>query len=79
MSPLALDPLYDAEELRSAGFEPWDGEPVDAAIIQADHPEFAELAPGALPGVRVIVDGRGILDPAPWRADGVTVRRIGRP
>jgi UDP-N-acetyl-D-mannosaminuronic acid dehydrogenase len=79
MSPLALDPLYDAEELRSAGFEPWDGEPVEAAIIQADHPEFAELAPGALPGVRVIVDGRGILDPAPWRADGVTVRRIGRP
>ena len=79
MSPLALDPLYDAEELRSAGFEPWDGEPVEAAIIQADHPEFAELAPGALPGVRVIVDGRGIVDPAPWRADGVTVRRIGRP
>jgi nucleotide sugar dehydrogenase len=79
MQPLAVDPLYAAEELRSLGFEPWDGEPIDAAIIQADHPEFAHLTPGDLPGARVIVDGRGILDPAPWRADGVTVRRIGSP
>jgi UDP-N-acetyl-D-mannosaminuronic acid dehydrogenase len=79
MTPLAMDPLYDAEELRSLGFEPWQGEPIDAAIVQADHPEFARLAPGDLPGARVIVDGRGILDPAPWRADGVTVRRIGSP
>jgi nucleotide sugar dehydrogenase len=79
MHPLVTDPFYDDEELRSLGFEPWDGAPVDAAILQADHPEFARLAPGDLPGARVIVDGRGILDPAPWRADGVAVRRIGRP
>ncbi|MDQ6807740.1 MAG: nucleotide sugar dehydrogenase [Actinomycetota bacterium] len=79
MQPLAMDPLYAEEELRSLGFEPWEGEPIDAAIVQADHPEFARLAPGDLPGARVIVDGRGILDPAPWRADGVTVRRIGSP
>jgi UDP-N-acetyl-D-glucosamine dehydrogenase len=79
MEPLATDPLYSAEELRGLGFEPWDGEPVDAAIIQADHPEFARLAPRDLPGARVILDGRGILDPAPWRAQGVAVRRIGRP
>jgi UDP-N-acetyl-D-mannosaminuronic acid dehydrogenase len=79
MHPFVTDPFYDDEELRSLGFEPWDGAPVDAAILQTDHPEFARLAPGDLPGARVIVDGRGILDPAPWRADGVTVRRIGRP
>jgi UDP-N-acetyl-D-glucosamine dehydrogenase len=79
MRALATDPLHSAEELRALGFEPWDGEPIDAAVLQADHPEFARLAPGELPGVRVILDGRGILDPAPWRAAGVVVRRIGRP
>lgn len=79
MQPLATDPLYSAEELRGLGFESWDGEPIDAAVIQADHPEFALLGPGDLPGVRVILDGRGILDPAAWRAEGVVVRRIGRP
>jgi hypothetical protein len=45
MQPAGPDPLYDAEELRSLGFEPWDGEPVDAAILQADHPEFARAGP----------------------------------
>jgi UDP-N-acetyl-D-mannosaminuronic acid dehydrogenase len=79
MQPVASDPLYSGEELRGLGFEPWDGEWTDAAIIQADHPEFARLAPADLPGVRVILDGRGVLDPAPWRAEGVIVRRIGRP
>jgi UDP-N-acetyl-D-mannosaminuronic acid dehydrogenase len=76
---LASDPLYDEAELRSLGFEPWDGEPIDAAVVQADHSAYARLTPGDLPGVRVIVDGRGILDAAAWRAAGVTVRRIGRP
>jgi UDP-N-acetyl-D-mannosaminuronic acid dehydrogenase len=79
MTPLASDPLYEPAELRALGFEPWEGDPIDAAIVQADHPEFAALAPGDLPEVKVILDGRGILDPAPWRARGVTVRRIGRP
>jgi len=76
---LASDPLYDEAELRLLGFEPWDGEPIDAAVVQADHSAYARLTPGDLPGVRVIVDGRGILDAAAWRAAGVTVRRIGRP
>jgi UDP-N-acetyl-D-mannosaminuronic acid dehydrogenase len=79
MRPLASDPLYSAEELRGLGFEPWDGEAIAAAVLQADHPEFAHLVPSDLPGVRVILDGRGMLDPAPWRAQGVIVRRIGRP
>ena len=59
------------------GFEPWHGEDVDLAVLQADHPEYARLGAGELPGVRIVVDGRGALDPA--RFAGVEVRRIGRP
>ncbi len=76
---LAADPLLDEAELRGLGFRPWTGEAVDGAILQADHAEYAELAPGALPGVSVILDGRGILDVDRWRAAGIRVLRIGRP
>ena len=78
--PLAADPLYDAEELLAAGFEPWDEmTPVAGAILQADHSEYAALRPEDLPGVRALLDGRGALDPAPWTAAKVALRRIGRP
>jgi UDP-N-acetyl-D-mannosaminuronic acid dehydrogenase len=76
---LATDPLYDDDELRALGFEPWDGGAVDAAIVQADHAEYARLAPRDVPGAAAIVDGRDILDAAPFHAAGVAVRRIGRP
>jgi UDP-N-acetyl-D-mannosaminuronic acid dehydrogenase len=76
--PVATDPLYDADELRALGFEPWDGEAVAAAVLQSDHREFNELSPRDLPGLRVLVDGRGTLDPEIWRAGDVTFRRIGR-
>jgi UDP-N-acetyl-D-mannosaminuronate dehydrogenase len=76
---LAADPLYAPDELRELGFEAWEGGPVDAAIIQADHSRYRQLAPADLPGVRVILDGRGVLDPSPWTAAGVTVLRLGSP
>jgi nucleotide sugar dehydrogenase len=76
--PVATDPLYDADELRALGFEPWDGEAVAGAVLQADHRQFTVLAPPDLPGLRVLVDGRGTLDPEVWRAAGVSFRRIGR-
>ncbi len=76
--PLAADPLYDESELRTLGFEPWLGDHLDAAIVQADHSAYARLTPEDLPGARVIVDGRGVLDAAAWSTAGVTVRRIGR-
>jgi UDP-N-acetyl-D-glucosamine dehydrogenase len=76
--PIASDPLYDADELRELGFAPRDGETIDAVIVQADHPEYATLRLDDLAGVRAIVDGRGIVDPAPWREAGITIRRIGR-
>lgn len=75
--PVAADPLYDAEELRALGFEPWDGMPLRGAILQADHAEYARLQPTDLAGVRAIVDGRGLLDPAPFAAAGIAVRRLG--
>lgn len=76
---LAADPLLDDAELRALGFRPWSGEPVAAAIVQADHPEYATLTPDALPGVSVVLDGRGSLDAERWRAGGVELLRIGRP
>lgn len=80
LHPVAADPLYDAEELTALGFEPWlPGTPVDAAIVQADHAEYAALTPEDVPGARVVVDGRGVVDDAPFVAAGVVVRRIGRP
>ena len=74
---VAADPLYDAAELAELGFSAWTGEPLDAAVLQADHAEYAALSPADLPGVRTLVDGRGVLDPKRW--PGVALRRIGRP
>jgi UDP-N-acetyl-D-glucosamine dehydrogenase len=66
---VAADPLYDDAELRALGFEPWDGEPVEGVVVQADHAQYAVLEIPA----DGIVDGRGIVrDPG-----GVPLRRIG--
>jgi nucleotide sugar dehydrogenase len=76
---LASDPLYSDDELRELGFEPWDGAPVDGAIVQADHPEYSALSPGDIPGARVLVDGRAVVREGPWIAAGIPVTRIGQP
>ena len=68
---VAADPLYSADELSALGFEPWDGTAVDAAVVQADHADYRDLE---IPGARVIVDGRGVVE----RASAV-IRRIGSP
>jgi nucleotide sugar dehydrogenase len=75
--PLAIDPLYDDDELRALGFEAWDGRDAAGAILQADHAGYTALGPDDLPGVRAIVDGRGLLDGARFAAGGVALRRIG--
>ena len=77
--PVAADPLYTDDELTALGFTPWDGTEVGAAIVQADHPQYATLGPADLPGARAVLDGRGVLDPAAFTAAGIPVRRIGRP
>ena len=61
---------------RSLGFVPSpEGAPVTAAIVQTDHAEYRELTSADLPGVRTLVDGRRITDPAAW--PGVRRRVIG--
>ena len=76
---LVSDPLYSDDELAALGLTPWDNEPIDAAIVQADHAEYAQLSAADLPGVRVVLDGRGILDADSLAATGITVEQIGRP
>jgi nucleotide sugar dehydrogenase len=71
------DPLYIDEELEKLGFVPFHlGDKADAVVVQADHAQYRELTPDDVPGVRTLVDGRRITDPAAWA--GVTRRVIGR-
>ncbi len=56
------DPMYTDEELRHEGLEPFSyGDRADAAIVQADHPEYAVLRNDDLPGVTVVLDGRNFV------------------
>ncbi|MGN6302104.1 MAG: nucleotide sugar dehydrogenase [Angustibacter sp.] len=72
------DPMFDDDELAALDLPPYHlGEPVDAVVVQADHAEYAEIGPDQLPGVRVLVDGRQVTDPARW-ADVVRIT-IGAP
>lgn len=71
------DPMFTDAELEKYGFTPYHvGESTDAAVIQADHPEYSQLSPADLPGIQVLVDGRNITDPARWV--GVTRLVVGR-
>lgn len=72
--PFVSDPMYTPEELEGLGLPAHRGEEVTAAVIQADHAEYASLVPADLPGVRVLVDGRRVTDEAAWDVEGV--RRV---
>lgn len=64
---LVHDPMYTDDELRTFGWEPFRlGRAADAAIIQADHREYASLAPQDVPGVRLLVDGRRVTAAELW-------------
>jgi nucleotide sugar dehydrogenase len=65
--PYVSDPLYTAEELEALGLPAHRGEPVVAAVVQADHAEYAALKPADLPGVDVLVDGRRVTDATAWQ------------
>ncbi|CAM5781426.1 nucleotide sugar dehydrogenase [Cellulomonas persica] len=76
-TPLVHDPLYSDEELAKLGLDAYHvGEQVDAAVVQADHAEYRTLGEADLPGVRTLVDGRGVTDAALWPT--VTRTVIGR-
>lgn len=71
------DPMYTDEELEKLGFTPYHlGEHVDAAVVQANHAEYATLAPSDLPGIKAFIDGRRVSSADRW--DGVTYRVIGK-
>ncbi|HEX6967740.1 MAG TPA: nucleotide sugar dehydrogenase [Micromonosporaceae bacterium] len=70
--PYVSDPMYTADELAELGLPPHKGEPVSAAVVQADHAEYRTLTAADLPGVRVLVDGRRVTDPSRWPG----VRRV---
>ena len=71
------DPLFDDDELVDLGLEPHRmGDRADAAILQADHADYLDLRPADIPGCRVMVDGRGVLDETVWATD-VTFAAVG--
>ncbi|AXH95346.1 nucleotide sugar dehydrogenase [Ornithinimicrobium avium] len=78
---LVHDPMYTPEELTGLGWTPYTwspGEPgddIDVAIVQADHPQYAQLSAEDLPGLRLLLDGRRVTDPA--RFTGVPRLTIG--
>jgi nucleotide sugar dehydrogenase len=75
---LVHDPMYEDEELVALGFAPYHyGEPVDAAVVQADHAAYRELGAADLPGVEAIVDGRRVTAEEGW--EGVTRIVLGAP
>ncbi|WP_055585339.1 nucleotide sugar dehydrogenase [Peterkaempfera griseoplana] len=64
--PYVTDPLYSEAELTDLGLPVHRGEPLDAAVVQADHADYRVLSAADLPGVRVLVDGRRVTDPGRW-------------
>jgi nucleotide sugar dehydrogenase len=75
-TPLVHDPMYADDELRALGLAPYHyGEPADAVVLQADHEEYRTVRADQFPGVKTLVDGRGVVGPEGWQ--GVARRLIG--
>jgi nucleotide sugar dehydrogenase len=75
------DPYYDADHLRSVGFEPYDLDtpvPIRVAILQAAHEAYRILPADAIPGLELFVDGRNALDREPYERAGIGYVGIGR-
>jgi nucleotide sugar dehydrogenase len=75
------DPYYDADHLRSVGFEPYDLDepvPIRVAILQAAHAAYRTMPPDAIPGLELFVDGRNAIDREPYQRAGIGYVGIGR-
>lgn len=71
---LVHDPLYSDNELRSLGLTPYHfGMNLDFAIIHTNHSEYRKLLECSLPGLRAILDGRGILEKNSKKLNVVTI------
>lgn len=61
------DPLFSNRELMDLGFNPFNrGERAGIAIVQADHAEYQDWTPSDIRGVRILVDGRRVMDKDIW-------------
>lgn len=61
------DPVFSDEELAGYGFNAHQlGNPVDVAILQADHAEYRDFGPKEFPEIKLFADGRNFTDPAVW-------------
>ena len=75
--PQVHDPLYSDDELRGLGFDVYtQGQPTDVLILHSDHEEYRQWDVSDCPGIRVVIDGRGTLNPDKWGPD-CTYLRIG--
>jgi nucleotide sugar dehydrogenase len=79
---LVHDPLFTDAEITAHGLAPSGlppAEAVAALILQAAHKEYASLDYAAIPGLQVVLDGRGALDRGRIEAVGLKYVAIGRP
>lgn len=77
--PVVHDPMYSDDELIELGFLPYSlGTPTDAVILHTDHLQYKSLRPDQLPGAKVVVDGRNILQARMWSDFGLLVIGEGR-
>ena len=61
------DTFFDSFELKELGYKPYIlGDECDIAIFQADHKEYLDLLPEDIPGVKLVLDGRGFLEADKW-------------
>lgn len=75
---LVHDPLFSDSEIIGLGFLPFHpGDQADAVIVQADHRDYWTWGANDAPGVRVVLDGRRVLNSARW--PGAKVLTLGNP
>ncbi len=61
------DPLYSADELQTLGLEAHTmGDGADVAVLHTDHAAYRALTPADVPGIRLLVDGRGVTTAEVW-------------
>jgi hypothetical protein len=74
------DPLYSEDEIRAHGLEPPPAWPFacEAIAIQAWHAQYASLDFGSFAGLRAVLDGRGVVDPAAPASAGLAYVGMGR-
>jgi nucleotide sugar dehydrogenase len=71
------DPLFEDEQVRSLGLEPWSGEKADVVVLVTDHPQFHEMDWAKLDPA-LVFDGRNALEASMVLAAGHRYVALGR-